>query len=147
MFSLDEYILINQWVQGLVETSVLLEWYQASPERDPFLRRHMAELCRQARATNEEAVQAVQLSGIKPGRTACVLLAKGAKPEIFHKMVQLRREDGLDVFLLLLHLLRVSDTRRRGSEDPSWCHHWWHRDLGNPAVLTEIRKQYLRGQL
>jgi hypothetical protein len=87
------------------------------------------------------------LSGLNPRRSASVLLAKGANTEILNKLAGLKKADGLDAFVLLLHLLKIADDRRRAAEEAGSCNHWWHRDLGEPTVLENIRKAYLQGVL
>lgn len=148
IFTLEDDLLLNQWVQKVQTTPVVLEWFEsASAERRLEILRYVVSLCKQARATSDEAQQAITSSALNPRRSASVLLAKGVSPETFNKLSTLKNADGKDAFVLLLHLLRVSDDRRKASENPGSCTHWWHRDLGNPAVLEEIRAAYSRGSL
>ena len=148
MFTLEDDILLNQWVQNVQTTAVVLEWFESgSAERKLEILRYLVSLCKQARATNDEGQEAILASSLNPRRSASVLLAKGTNNEILNKLSTLRNADGLDAFILLLHLLRIADERRKAAETPTSCNHWWHRDLGDPVVLDEIKRAYRNGSL
>jgi hypothetical protein len=149
MFSLDECILVNQWVQGIVPTFRLVEWFETSSDDGKSeILRQMMELCRQAKAAGDDGSKAVAASGINPRRTTSVLLSLGTTVERLHQVVGLTKSyDRSDAFVLLLHLLKVADDRRRANEAPGLCTHWWHRDLGNPRIVEDIRKAYSTGRL
>jgi Family of unknown function (DUF5958) len=148
MFTLEDDILVNQWVQNVQSTTVIFEWFESSSaERKLEILRYLVSLCKQARATNDEGQQAILDSSLNPRRSASVLLAKGTNVEILHKLSTLRNVDGGDAFILLLHLLRIADRRRKSAENPERCNHWWHRDLGDPVVLDEIKRAYQNGTL
>ena len=148
MFTLEDDILVNQWVQNFQSTAIVLEWFESgSPERKLEILRYLVSLCKQARATNDEGQEAILVSSLNARRSACVLLAKGANTEILNKISTLRNADGVDAFILLLHLLRIADERRKAAETPANCNHWWHRDLGDPIVLDEIKRAYRNGSL
>lgn len=148
MFTLEDDILVNQWVQNVQNTPVVLEWFESgSPVRKLEILRYLVSLCKQARATSDEGHQAISASNLNPRRSASVLLAKGANTEILNKLSTLRNADGVDAFILLLHLLRIADERRKATETPANCNHWWHRDLGDPVILAEIKCAYLNGSL
>lgn len=148
MFTLEDDILVNQWVQNVQPTPVILEWFESSSsERKLEVLRYLVSLCKQARATNDEGQEAILASSLNPRRSASVLLAKGTNNEILNKLSTLRNADGVDAFILLLHLLRIADERRKAAETPTSCNHWWHRDLGDPVVLDEIKRAYRNGSL
>jgi hypothetical protein len=148
MFTLEDDILVNQWVQDVQPTSVILEWFESSSaERKLEILRYLVSLCKQARAANEEGLEAILASSLNPRRSASVLLARGTNTEILNKLSSLRNADGADAFILLLHLLRIADKRRKLAENPASCNHWWHRDLGDPVVLNEIKRAYQNGSL
>ena len=148
MLPLEEEILINQWVQKVTSTSKLTDWYDevADPKKRELLV-HLVSHCRQARASDSEGLEAVFASGLNPRRSASVLLSKGAGVEILNKISSLKSADGKDAFVLLLNLLRIADGRRQAGEAPGSCHHWWHRDLGDEAVLEIIRREHASGKL
>ncbi len=148
MLPLEENILINQWVQKVKDSPTLLAWYEVSADLKKIeILEWLVSLCKQARATNEEGQQAILASALNPRRSAGVLLAKGTNTEILNKLSTLRNADGVDAFILLLHLLRIADERRKAAETLTSCNHWWHRDLGDPIVLDEIRRAYRNGSL
>lgn len=148
MFSLEDSLLVNQWVQGVRSTADLLEWFEAaSSDRKTEILRALVSLSQQARAKAEDAKEAIAASGLNPRRSACVVLSKGATTETMNKLSKLKSTDGKDAFLLLLQLLGLADTRRRSQEGDSVCHHWWHRDLSRTAVIDSIREDYANGRL
>jgi len=148
MFSLEDDLLVNQWVQGVRVTSDLLNWYEPTlSERMTEILCYLVALCQQARAKPEDGGEAIVASGLNPRRSACVVLSKGASTETLNKMSTLKSTDGKDAFLLLLHLLKIADTRRRAQEGGAACNHWWHRDLSDPAIVESIRKDYANGRL
>jgi hypothetical protein len=148
MLTLEDDILINQWVQEIKATSVLVEWFESgTPDRRLELLRHLLNLCNQARVREEDSQMALVASKLNPRRSAGVILSKGATKSVLHKLSTLRKMDGGDAFVLLLHLLKIADERRRAAEGPGPCHHWWHRDLGDDAVVEAIRREYAAGRL
>ena len=148
MFTLEDDILVNQWVQEVHPTPVLLGWFESSsPTRQLEILRYLVSLCRQARATGEDGPQAVSASNLNPRRSAAVLLSKGACVDILNKLSGLKQADGSDAFVLLLHLLRIADERRKADENPENRTHWWHRDLSDSAVLDAIRREHANGKL
>jgi hypothetical protein len=148
MPTLEDDIFVNQWVQGVQSTPDVLHWFESSPtERQLEILRRLVALCKQARASGRDGVDAISSSALNPRRSACVLLSKGASVEILNKLSALKRADGVDALVLLLHLLKFADERRRAGEISGSCSHWWHRDLGDPKVLDEIRKAYSQGSL
>lgn len=145
MLGFDRELLINQWVQGVKPDAEVLRIYDDTPvvNRHDILR-ELVDYCRQARPVPDDGERAVAASAIKPGRSACVILSKGVTNETLHRLAQLKGIDGLDAFMLLLHVLRIADLRRRRDE-PQPCHHWWHRDLGDERVVASLRERYQKG--
>ena len=147
-FSFSEYLLVNQWIQGLVPISTLSSWFEVSTDRRKAdILEHLVELCEQARAKPEDGISAIRNSGLNPRRSAGVILSRGATRAAFRTLEKLKKADGNDAFVLLLHLLRVADIRRKAGESPGTCKHWWHLDLGNPEVVKELRQTHEKRQI
>lgn len=147
MLNFEDNLRINQWVQSVIPFTdlidqVLVDKNQASSH----LLQELVDLCRQARCVAEDGPRAVAVSELNQRRSACVMLSKGASLQVLRKVAQLRGRDSLDALLLLLHVLRLADSRRRREEELP-CSHWWHRDLGDPAVVAQLREQYVSGRL
>lgn len=148
MLDLDDSILINQWVQNVRTDSELLTWFDTQTEEcKETIRKEVRGLVQQAKYVLDDGSVAIKESQLNPRRSACVILAKGATHETLHKLTCLRNNDGKDAFILLLYLLRTADTRRRESEKETKCNHWWHRDLSDPKVLSEVLERYKNGTL
>lgn len=148
MLNLEENILINQWSQTIHPISVLIAWFESSSlDKQREILQNLVSLGRQARVAEEDWIRAISESSLNPRRSACVILSKGATVEALNKLSSLKNSDGKDAFVLLLHLFKIADERRKKKEDPEDCNHWWHRDLGNATVLENIRASYDRGEL
>lgn len=148
MLNLEDSILVNQWVQDVKRTSDLLSWFEtATDKRKSEILQSLVYLCQQARAVPSDGIEAIACSELNPRRSACVILSKGATTETLNKVASLKFVDGKDAFLLLLQVLKLADKRRRDQEGGSSCHHWWHRDLNDTAVLESIRNDYKNGRL
>lgn len=142
MLDFEESLLVNRWVQGHESDDTLLQWFVShSPEMRYRRLRQIGELCTQARFDGEDAVRAVADSRIKPTRNACSLLVRWPNQLGLRKLEKLRDRDAEDAWRLLLYTLRYADSRRRAKEPHGPCQqHWWHRDLGDPSVIAELRR-------
>ena len=142
MISITDRIRLNQLAQGILEIGQGEQCLRSLREADQRL--VMFELnfmIANASPRPGDALSAVALSGLKPTYTPCVLIQKGALPEQLAKIVNLPANELLKSFRFLLALLGVSDRRRR-IEKPLDTKHWWHRDLSNPTVISEIEREF-----
>ncbi len=142
----EELVAINRWVQGesSAELRSLLDRWQGRLE---VLIDLLLDLVRQARGTSGDVEAALGPSAVRPTRTAAILLRKGLHEESASKLRRAPELDREDACRLLLHLLRVADERRRALCCPESCDHWWHRDLGDPAVVAALRAAGADGSL
>jgi hypothetical protein len=75
MLTVEDDILINQWVQKVITTTVAFEWFESSSEERKFeILRYLASLCKQARASSIEGQQAIVASNLNPRRSASILI-------------------------------------------------------------------------
>ena len=91
----------------------------------------------QAHPRPEETTQAIQRAGLKASHTPCVLLEQKPLPEALAAIRRLPKNEMRKAFRLLTALLGIADARRRAACSKD-CHHWWHQDLGNPAVIDRL---------
>ena len=49
------------------------------------------------------------------------------------------------VWVILLNILKISDTRRKNSENPHLCSHWWHKDLRDSYYLKFLLRENRTG--
>lgn len=145
---IEELILLNQATQGVRSMAELSAWFELLPQdRRRLVLEKFAEMIQHARPFESDGTTAVEISGLKPSLTPCVVLAKGANRTQLAKLCSLPESEQRKILVLLLFLFRVVDKRRRSKEQDSLERHWWHQDLGDAAVLEEIRRRYREGQL
>jgi hypothetical protein len=144
--SIDELVAINRWVQleSNTELPALLARWSGRLE---ILIDLLLQLVKQAHGTSQDVESALGPSAVRPTRTAVVLLRKGLHEEVAAKLRRAPEHDREDACRLLLHLLRVADERRRARHRHGSCAHWWHRDLGDPAVVAALRAAAAKGSL
>ena len=136
---LETEILLNQIAQGIRPIEDAVSVGVASEELWESLRR----MVQQAHPSREDVEAAIGAAGLERTFTPCVLLLKDRTPARLAQVSELRGKDAERALRLLLAVFSVADARRRASCPPA-CHHGWHRDLSDPAVLAEIR---LRGHI
>ncbi len=142
-------ILLNQTAQGVRPLAELIQWFEMQ-HRD-HQRRILSELCdmiQHSRPRQDDGVQAIKNSGLKPTFTPCILLSRGTDIVRLRKVASLPEAERTKAMILLLNLFRISDNRRQsqeGADEPEL--HWWHEDLSDPKVLADIRRRYEQGRL
>jgi len=145
MTPLDWDIEVNQVAQGLREGGDVFAAFAAlSDEEKRTVLRRVNVLALQAGALDGDAAAAIARSGVRPTRTAAVLLAKGRIDIQLAKAAMLPQVDLRDALRLAIALLAIADERRRRTTCASGCSHWWHKDLGDDLVLQRIRRGEIR---
>lgn len=145
---IDDAILINQLAQQLVAMDVGEKWFNSlNVDLQRKVLREINVMILQASPLPEDAALAISTSGLKATLTPCVLVAKPNIREQLAKIANLPDTEFSRVFKLLIAFLGVADKRRRDTKPMDSVSHWWHRDLGNPDVLADIRGRYSEGRL
>ncbi len=139
---IDELILIHQLAQGLIDTDAGERWFVSlgTAEKTAALR-DVNFMIANASPRREDIPKAIEKSGLKTTSTPCVLLRSGEVRTQIAKIANLPENELLKAFRLLLALLGVCDLRRRTEKPLDIRNHWWHRDLKDPAVISEIRHE------
>jgi len=141
--NIDHAIFINQMAQGVVKTGDGERWFSAFDlESKRGILREVNAMILQAHPTPEDVVSTVVESGLKETLTPCVLLSKPNIKVQLAKLANLPEPELTNVLKLLVRLLGIADKRRRETKPVDTVNHWWHRDLGNPQVVAEIREHY-----
>ncbi|PTH86939.1 hypothetical protein C9J60_20700 [Streptomyces sp. A244] len=131
----ERAVLLNELAQGLRQQSLGLAWFEglAEDEQGEVLML-LREFCVQARATAEDAAEAIRRSGLRPTHTPSVLILAGRIDQQLGKVAALRpRHERIKAFRLLVHVLALADARRRERYCADGCGHDWHR-LGGGAA-------------
>ncbi|QHP68429.1 DUF1493 family protein [Bradyrhizobium sp. LCT2] len=148
MLNVDEEILLNQLAQGIASNPEGDAWFGAQSEDDKRrLLRGLSNFILQARPKPEDVVVAIAESRLKPTLTPCVLIAMPNLRVQLAKLVMLPEFELPRVFRLLIELLAVADGRRRKERPLDRINHWWHRDLGDPDVVNDIKRMRDAGLL
>ena len=122
----------EEWLNRLAQGRTPLEggraWFRSAPPAEQTaILQTLAAILQQAHPRADEVERAVALSGLKPTATPAVLLQKGVIREQLAKIVHLPTAEAERSFVLFIHLLGVSDRRRREEECSGGCSHAWHR--------------------
>lgn len=119
----ERQIVVNELAQGLRPVVEGMAWFAGCPEAEQRLVvRELVHFCIQARATAEDAPEAITRSGLRPTYTPAVMLIHWR----LH-MSALPPYDLPRAFRLLIALLAIADTRRRERYCVGGCGHEWHQ--------------------
>ena len=145
-----EEIYLNKVSQGLEPLEAAIEWLQRQPdERQVEILRTLAVMISQAGVLGTDIDPAIAQSGLKSTFTACGVLhaavkrqpiGNGELTKSLWTAAYLRAEERVKTFRLFVALLNIADSRRKAAEQT--CSHWWHRDLSDDAVVSEIIRQH-----
>ncbi|MFJ5732390.1 DUF5958 family protein [Streptomyces paradoxus] len=126
----ERAVLLNELAQGLRPPAEGVTWFEGLDEDEQHeVLLTLREFCVQARATGEDASEAVRRSGLRPTHTPSVLiLAAGRIDQQLGKVAALRpRHERIKAFRLLVHVLGRADARRRERYCAEGCGHDWHQ--------------------
>lgn len=142
--TIDEEIFLNQFTQKIHTLEEMKLWFE---EYDVKNRReiigNLLNLVIQSHPTIEEMESAAkELNKLKT--TSAVILLNKNKPfsKYGYKICELPEKELLNGFAILLVTLLKADSRRRETENPSECNHWWHKDLSNQVYLEYLKRTH-----
>lgn len=134
----DLDVRLNRAAQGIDPVAHLAAAFDVWPEQERREAvRRLVLLALQAGARAEDATTALATSGVKPRRTAAVLLVKPGLEAQLGKIANLPETELRDALLLALALLSIADGRRRATRCAVGCSHWWHGELRDEAELLD----------
>ncbi len=137
-------IYLNQIAQGIVPLDDVVVAFSNLPQSARSETIHQLSLMvHESHPHPSEIVDAISTSGLKRTFTPCVMLSSGDFYQQLSRLGQLPNGELDKAFLLLLHLFRTVDGRRREACGDS-CHHWWHQDLSDARVLRELKSRGTR---
>ncbi|MFO7936636.1 MAG: DUF5958 family protein [Kiritimatiellia bacterium] len=133
-------VFINQVAQGLEPMEEAVEWFNGLDRGDQRQTlRDVNYMALQAHPSTEVVNECIEMSGLKPSYTPCVLMLKSNNlAEQTAKIINLPENEFEKAFRLLLSLLSIADRNRRQTECANGCSHWWHRDLSDAGVVSEV---------
>jgi hypothetical protein len=135
-------IFLNQLAQGIASFSDGDTWFRMHTEDEKRrILLGLNVLILQSGPRKEDASDAIADAQLSRTLTPCVMIMKSELRTQFAKVAWLPEPELPQVFLLLIKLLGVADTRRRAEKPLDLVNHWWHRDLSDPQVVEEIRRK------
>ena len=138
---LDRQIYVNQVAQEVFSIAEGQSWFnRLEEEQQREVLRDLVYLGLQAGARIEDVPGAIDGASVKPKDNVGQMLLVGSIREKMSKVPRLPSYELSTGFLLLLHLFRIADARRRAKYCVEGCSHWWHRDLSDPNVIEEVRR-------
>ena len=139
--SLNDEIFINQFSQCLHTLEDMNRWFN---EKSIIKKREiifgLLNMVIQSHPTYEEIESAAKTIKKITSVSAVKLLNKNKPYNKFgYEICELPEKELIVGFDILLLTLAISDNRRKSSENPNECNHWWHKDLSNLEYLESLR--------
>lgn len=140
-FSINEKILINQFVQGLHSLQELNLWFE---DFDTVNKRNiiynLLYIFIQAHPTYEEIEEsAVSLKKVRSSSAVKLLNRNKPYDKFGHELCGLPEKELSNSFNIMLLSLAKADNRRKKHDCLNGCNHWWHQDLSNEKYLEKLR--------
>lgn len=147
---IEDEIYLNKVSQGLEPLDGAIDWLLGQPDsRQVDILRSLAVMIAQAGVLGTDVDPAIAQSGLKSTFTPCRVLSAAVRRDpagnreltsSLWTVAGLPSDERTKSFKLFVALLDIADSRRKAAEKT--CHHWWHRDLSNDDVVSEIIRQY-----
>ncbi|WP_301174759.1 DUF5958 family protein [Actinomadura geliboluensis] len=123
----ERAVILNELAQGMAPIAQGVEWFEGLNDTEQFdALRDLAAFCLQASATVEDGPESIRRAGIRPTHTPAVLITRGRIRGQLAKIINLRQDERVKSFRLLVALLGVADERRRERFCIEGCSHAWH---------------------
>jgi len=139
VLNMEFLILINQFVQDIKSIDILIERFlslEINSKKQAII--EILSLVSQSHPQKDDLIKAIELSRIKTTSTAVVMLTNPKKDYLKYgyETLKLNESEMKKVWIILLNILKISDTRRKNMEDEHLCNHWWHKDLSNQEYIN-----------
>ncbi|HRQ70516.1 MAG TPA: DUF5958 family protein [bacterium] len=148
--TIDELIIINQYSQGIVEKSRLLDWYKSLKLEDQqSIIPQIWSLALQAKAREEDVAPAVEKAQLKLSNNPVVMLKSAKEPfsNRGYNLAKLKDKVLVQAFMLIIECFVVADKRKKTTDCANGCEHWWHQDLSDDQIIKSVRYKYSNGIL
>ena len=136
--TIDEEIIIYQFVQELSTVEQMKEWFESygySDKKDII--HNLLNIVIQSHPTYEEIqMSAIQLKKLR-SPSAVKLLSQSKPFDKFGYEICFLPEEELKVALCILLLTLKKADRRRANEQETRCTHWSHQDLSDEIYLQQ----------
>ncbi|ABQ06677.1 DUF5958 family protein [Flavobacterium johnsoniae] len=131
-------IQVNKFGQNLVEINDLSNVFSLLTlnEKKEFLN-DILFLIMQSKPKEEDIENAIKESNLKKTYTPCILIQKGVANHNLKKLLELPENEINKSFILLLHLFKISYSRRFEIEKNDE-NKWWYWDLSDDEKVKAI---------
>ena len=140
-FSIEDLILLNKYVQGIVTQETIYDWFHSFQESDKrLIIKNIWSLAIQAQVLESDLESAAKAAGLKTTHTPVVILFSGKTTfkNRGYKLSDLKGNVLNQAFRLVLECFALAEQRRKFMEGSLPCHHWWHKDLSDELIIKEI---------
>ena len=141
--TIEELLLINQYVQKIVLETDIKAWFSPlSEDEKQSIVKNLWMLAIQAQVVESDVNIAAENIGLKKTHTPVVMLLKG-EVSFQNRGYRLYELKGIvleQAILLALECFSLAESRRKLKKCGTSCNHWWHRDLSNDSIVNEIIK-------
>lgn len=131
-------IQVNKFGQGLVQINDLSNIFSLLTlnEKKEFLN-DILFLIMQSKPKEDDIERAIEESNLKRTYTPCILIKKGVANHNLKKLLDLPENEINKSFTLLLHLFKISYSRRFEIEKDD-VNKWWYWDLSDDKKVKTI---------
>ena len=143
MKPLEAELILNRAARGYDRPGQVERWFH---ELDPAdQQRVLILLWRMAQqagwredSTHDDTTSAVMQADLGPADPVRQVVAGRPTDEMLERVAQTPPAVWSRLFAVLLRVLALADTRRRGTRCATGCSHWWHQDLDDPELLDKV---------
>lgn len=145
ILTIQELLLLNQYVQGIVTRDELKSWFLSLNVIDKqAVVKNTWILAIQAQVRESDIPDATAAAGLKPTHTPVVIASNGniSLHNRGYKLSTLKGTVLNQAFLFVLECFVLAEHRRKEKKGPLECNHWWHKDLSDERIVQDILKMY-----
>ena len=137
-------ILLNMYAESYIDREKIIEIFEISSieEKDKMLNK-LIYFILNAHVNEKQLEGAINQTGFRETIDPYKILK--SKKNIFrnniYRLVSLKGKPYAQGFVLLLVLFKISYEDKKKKCDENDCNHWWHKDLGDILIITNILKE------
>lgn len=106
-----------------------------------FLKEIICYFIQQSKAKDEDILDAIEMSNLKPTYTPSVMIKKGVTTSNLEKIAELPEKELEKVFVLFLSVFKIA-YQRRFLIEKNTPKKWWYWDMSDENNIAKIKKQY-----
>jgi hypothetical protein len=145
LLDLPSLIRINQLIRGTIDADGFETWWRKAARSERETLTCTLYFCAREAGIKapmvDEALRISKLSGDDDSLRQAVTAARGTflDAAVFYDWIAKASDPSLHkAFRFGYHLFGLAEGAVFRNESSEWCNHWWHRDLKDPRVVTDI---------